>query len=122
MGISQTPRDRCRTKLPVSFHHKIILVKNLRKFLGTLEFIFVRRLAWTVESLPSNPAAPVRFPAGSGILIFYPVTGLCPLPMFRPLLSLAVARKFCRPQIFGGPALLYFSSVLVQNLYSPTGM
>ena len=29
---------------------------------------------WSVESLPSNPAAQVRFPAGSGILI--PILGL----------------------------------------------
>ena len=34
---------------------------------------------WSVESLPSKPAARVRFPAGSGILIYVLGLGMCPL-------------------------------------------
>ena len=36
-------------------------------------------VAWSVESRPSNPAARVRFPAGSGILISVLGLGVCPL-------------------------------------------
>ena len=36
-------------------------------------------MAWSVESLPSNPLAWVRFPAGSGILISVLGLGMCPL-------------------------------------------
>ena len=32
---------------------------------------------WSVESLPSNPAARFRFPAGTGILIFKNTLGVC---------------------------------------------
>ena len=35
-------------------------------------------VAWSVDSLPSNPAARVRFPAGSGILISVLGLGVCP--------------------------------------------
>ena len=36
-------------------------------------------VAWSVEFLPSNPAARVRYPVGSGILISVLGLGVCPL-------------------------------------------
>ena len=33
-------------------------------------------MAWSVESLPSNPAVRIRFLAGSGIFNLYPDTGV----------------------------------------------
>ena len=36
-------------------------------------------MAWSVEALPSNPAARVRFPAESGILVSVLGLGVCPL-------------------------------------------
>ena len=52
-------------------------------------------VAWAVESLPSNPAARVRFPAGLGILISVLGLGVCPLPVFCPVLSSAEALTLC---------------------------
>ena len=52
-------------------------------------------VAWSVESLPSNPAARVRFPAGSGILISVLGLGVCPLSVFFPVLSSAEALTLC---------------------------
>ena len=46
---------------------------------------------WSVESLPFNPAARVRFPAGSGILISVLELGVCYLSVFCPVLSSAEA-------------------------------
>ena len=45
-------------------------------------------LAWSVESLPSNPTGP-------GILISVLGLGVCPLYVFSPVLSSAEALKFC---------------------------
>ena len=45
-------------------------------------------VAWSVESLPSNPA-------GSGILISVLGLSMCPLSVFCPVLPLAVALAFC---------------------------
>ena len=45
-------------------------------------------VAWSVESMPSNPAARVRSPAGSEILICN--LGLGVSFVFRPVLSLAL--------------------------------
>ena len=72
-------------------------------------------VAWSVESLPSNPAAWVRFPAGSGILIFVLCLGV------RPLCFLSCVVFGGGPDIVltthsGRPALVYLSSVLVQRL------
>ena len=72
-------------------------------------------VAWSVESLPSNPANRVRFPTGSGILI-------CPrlgCVFFVCVLSSVVFGG--GPDIVltthsGRPALVYLSSVLVQRL------
>ena len=52
-------------------------------------------VAWSVECLPSNPAARVRFPAGSGILIAILGLGVCPLFVFCPVLSRAEALTLC---------------------------
>ena len=56
-------------------------------------------LPWSIESLPSNPAAPVRFLAGSGILmsVFCPCFVLCCLRR-RPW-------HCAGPHIQGGPPL-----------------
>ena len=62
-------------------------------------------LAWSVESLPSNTAAWVRFPAESGILISVLGLGVCPLSVFCPVLSPAEALTLCLPHIQGGPPL-----------------
>ena len=51
---------------------------------------------WSVESLPSNPAARVRFPAESGILIS--VLGLGVSPVLSPAEDLTL----CWPHIPGG--------------------
>ena len=58
-------------------------------------------VAWSVESLPFNPgarvrfpAARVRFPAGSGILISVLGLGVCPLSVLCPVLSSAEALTF----------------------------
>ena len=61
--------------------------------------------AWSVEFLPSNPAARVRFPVGSGILISVLGLGVCPLSAFCPVLSPAKALTLCWPHIQEGPAL-----------------
>ena len=50
-------------------------------------------VAWSVDTLPSNPAARVRFPGESGILIS--ILGLGVSFVFCPVLSLVVALTFC---------------------------
>ena len=60
----------------------------LRNFIIVIKDISVA-VAWSVESLPSNQAARVRFPAVPGILIPILELGVCPLCC--PLLSLAEA-------------------------------
>ena len=62
-------------------------------------------VAWSVESLPSNPAARVRFSAGSRILIPVLGLGVCPLSVFCHVLSSAEALTLCLPHIQGGPPL-----------------
>ena len=62
-------------------------------------------VVWPVESLPSNPAARVRFPAGSGILISVLGLGVCPFSLFCPVLSSAEALTLCGSHIQGGPPL-----------------
>ena len=59
-------------------------------------------MAWSLESLLSNPAARVRFPAarvriqtGSGILISVLGLGLCSLSVFYSVLSSAEALTLC---------------------------
>ena len=76
--------------------------------------------AWSVESLPSNPAARVRFPAGSGNLISILGLGVC--VSFVYVLSCVVFGG--GPDIVltthsGRPALVYLSSVLVKKLLLP---
>ena len=56
-------------------------------------------VAWSVESLPSNPEALVIFPAGSEILIS--ILGL----VVCPVLSLAVVLALCCLHIRGSPPL-----------------
>ena len=65
----------------------------------------VRPVVSSLESLPSNPAARVRFPAGSGILISILGLGVCSLPLFCPVLCLADALIFCWPSIQRGSHL-----------------
>ena len=50
---------------------------------------------WSVEFLPHNPAARVRFLERTEILVYIMGLGLCPLSVFCPVLSLAKARIFC---------------------------
>ena len=52
-------------------------------------------MAWSVESMPSNPAAQVRFLAGSGILISVLGLSVCTLSLFRPVLSTVEALTLC---------------------------
>ena len=57
---------------------------------------------------------------GSVILIYVQGLGLCPLPVFCPVLSLAVFLT-CWPQILGRPTLVYLSNVLSNVCAPPTG-
>ena len=52
-------------------------------------------VAWSVESLPSNPAVRVRFPTGSGILISVLGLGVRPLSVFCPVFYSAEALTLC---------------------------
>ena len=74
-------------------------------------------MAWSVESLPSNPAARVRFQVGSGILIFVLGLGVC-------ILCVLSCVSDGGPDIVltthsGRAVLVYLSSVLVQRLLLP---
>ena len=62
-------------------------------------------MAWSIESLPSNPVARGRFPAWSGILIPILGLGVCPLSVFCPVLSQADTLTLCWPHIQRGPPL-----------------
>ena len=61
-------------------------------------------LAWSVQSLPSNRAVRVRFPAKSGILIATMGLSMCLLPVFCPVLSIAVLPTFFYSEIQRGPS------------------
>ena len=76
-------------------------------------------VARSVESLPSNPAARVRFPTGVRNLNFCPGIGVCPLSGFCPVLSSAEALTLCWPQVSRKRTLVYLFSVLVQRLSLP---
>ena len=76
--------------------------------------------AWLVESLSSNPAVPVRFLAGSGILISFLGLRVCPL---CSVLCVSVDD----PGILlitnsGRPALIFLPNVLVHSLTPPTDL
>ena len=58
-------------------------------------YYFKSVVARSVDSLPSIPAARVRFPAGSGILIPILGLGVCPLSVFCPVLSPAEILLLC---------------------------
>ena len=75
-------------------------------------------MAWLVETLPSNTAARVRFPARSGILISVLELGMCPLPVFCPVLSTAEALALCWLHSQGGPPLCSGP----QSVAPPTGI
>ena len=62
-------------------------------------------VAWSVESLPSNPAVRVRFPARSEIWISVLDLGVFPLPIFCSVLSPAEALALCWPHIQGDTSL-----------------
>ena len=62
-------------------------------------------VTWSLKSLTSYPAVRVRFLVGSGILIPILEKGICPLFVFCPVLSPAVALTLCGPHIQGGPPL-----------------
>ena len=53
--------------------------------------ITIVAVAWSLESLASNPAARVLLPARSGILILVLGLSVCPLSVFCPVLSSAEA-------------------------------
>ena len=76
-----------------------------RYILREIYFYKFVAMAWSVESLPSNPAARVGFPAGTGILIYVLGLGVCPLSVFCPVLSSAEDLTLCWPHIQGGPPL-----------------
>ena len=59
-------------------------MQNTYWFYGSNKINISVAVAWSVESLPSNPATRVRFPAGSGILIPILGLGLWPLSVFCP--------------------------------------
>ena len=63
---------------------------------------------------PSSPAAWVRFPAGSGILIPFLGLSVCPLSVYCPVLSSVVLTTHSER-----PALVYLSSVLVHSRLLP---
>ena len=73
-------------------------------------------MAWSVESLPSNPAGWIRFPMGSRVLILYPGIECV---SFACVLSCVVSGG--GPAIvlttdLGKPALVYLSSILVHKI------
>ena len=74
-------------------------------------------MVWSVESLPSNLAARVRFPAGSGILISVLGLGVCPL--CSVLVVFGGGPDIVLTTYSGRLALVYLSSVLVQRLLLP---
>ena len=76
-------------------------------------------MVWSVESLPSNPAARVRFLVGSGILMSVLGLVVCPLSVFCPVLSFGGGPDIVLTTHSGRPALVYLSSVLVQRLLLP---
>ena len=73
---------------------------------------------WSVESLPSNLAARVRFPAGSGILISVLGLGVCVLCVLSCIVFGGGPDNVLTTHS-GRPALVYLSSVLVQRLLLP---
>ena len=75
-------------------------------------------VAWSVESLPSNPATRFRFPAGSGLLIFVLGLGVCPLCVLSCVVF-GGGPDIVPTTHSGRPALVYLSSVLVQRLLLP---
>ena len=74
---------------PVSFNDDRKFSHNLITFLNdfsiyiyifnSVNWLLSVAVGWSVESLPSNPAARFRFPAGSGILISVQGLGVSPL-------------------------------------------
>ena len=54
-------------------------------------FNSILAVAWSIESLPSNQAVCVQFPAESGILIYILGLGVYSLPVFCPVMSPAEA-------------------------------
>ena len=75
-------------------------------------------VAWSVESLPSNPAARVRFPEGSGILISVLRLGVWPLSVLSCIVF-GGGHDTVLTTHSGRPALVYLSIVLVQRLLLP---
>ena len=82
-------------------------------------------MEWSVESLLSYPAARVRFPPDSEILIC--ILGLGVSFVFCLVLSLTIALN-CADHTFREAPVVYLSSVLVHSLllllqgFSPTGI
>ena len=76
-------------------------------------------VAWSVESLPSNPLARVRFPAGSGILIPILGLGVCPFSVFCLVLSSAEVLTLCWPHIQGGPPFCICLVFWSKDCWSP---
>ena len=94
---------------------KRMQLSNFDEWINTqMPWIKSVAVAWSVESLPSNPAARVRFPSGSGILIPILGLGVCHLSVFCTVLSAAEALTLFWPLIQGGTLLricLVFRSI-----------
>ena len=90
-----------------------ITLPVLAKLISISNYIISVAVAWSVEYLPSNPAARVRFPARSGNLISVLGLGVC------PVLSSAEALTVCWPHIRGGPPLCICLVFCSRNCCSP---
>ena len=91
---------------------------------GKLSFLVIGRgefvaVAWSVESLLSNPAARVRFPAGSGILISVLGIGCVSFDCVTSCVIFGGGPDIVLTTHSERPALEYLSSVLVQRLLLP---
>ena len=83
-----------------------------------LIIIIYRRRGVDGRVLAFQPGGSGSIPGGIRNFSFYPGTGLCPLSVFWPVWSLAVALTLCWAHIQGGPPL-YMSSFLVHRLLLP---
>ena len=85
------------TELSATNLHSIVFIMHV-PFLSVV-------VAWSIEFLPTNSAARVRFPTASGI--FFIFGGGPGIPLTTDS---------------GSPNIMLFSSVLVYNLVSPAGV
>ena len=76
-------------------------------------------VACSVESLPSNLATPVQYPAGSGILISVLGLGVMTFVCVLSCIDSGGGLDIVLTTHSGRPALVYLSSVLIQRLCTP---